>query len=48
MKENPSRPEYRIALVRTDRDLGLPLAQSISRTAPAEAFTQARVFWKGP
>ena len=28
VKEDPSRPEYRLALARTYRDLGLPLAQS--------------------
>ena len=40
VNEDPARPEYRFALARTSRDLGLPLAQAISRTAPAHSFTQ--------
>ncbi len=39
--EDPARPEYRFALARTCRELGLPLAQAIPRTSPAHAFTQA-------
>ena len=40
VNEDPARREYRFALARTCRDLGLPLAQAISRTAPAHSFVQ--------
>jgi len=41
VKEDPARSEYRFALARTCRYLGLPLAQAIPRTAPVQAFSAA-------
>jgi hypothetical protein len=41
VKEDPARAEYRFALARTCRDLGLSLSQAIPRTAPAEAYAEA-------
>ena len=41
VKENPARAEYRFALAEICRSLGLPVAEAIPRTAPAEAFAEA-------
>ncbi len=41
VNDDPARPEYRFALARACRDLGLPLAQATPRTASVAAFAHA-------